>query len=65
MWRTEVEGSLLAVVEERFQPGDPPTHLIRVAARGEGQAVLRCIYARPWDTRPLELRVYEVRIEPS
>ncbi len=63
MWRTEVDGPLLAVVEERFQPGDPPTHLVRVAARGEGESTLRCFYGRPWDAQPLELRVYKVLIE--
>jgi len=63
MWRVETSGPQLAVVEERFEPGDPPHHLIRVTARGEGQATLRCLYARPWDTKPIETRTYEVRVE--
>ena len=64
MWRVDTGGPLLAVVEERFQPGDPPHHLVRVTARGEGEATLRCLYARPWDTEPAEVRTYEVRIAP-
>lgn len=63
MWRVETGGPLLTVVEERFEPGDPPVHLVRVAARGEGASTLRCLYARPWDTQPVETRTYEVRIE--
>lgn len=66
-WRVETDGPLLAVVEERFEPGGPgapANHLVRVAARGEGDSVLRCLYARPWDTEPVEIRTYEVRIGP-
>jgi predicted secreted protein len=66
-WRVECDGSLLAVVEERFVPpeaGEPAGHLVRVAARGEGESTLRCLYARPWDTEPVEVRTYEVRIAP-
>lgn len=62
-WRVETGGPLLAVVEERFDFGDPPRHLIRVAARGEGESTLRCLYARPWDTQPAEVRTYVVRVE--
>jgi nitrite reductase/ring-hydroxylating ferredoxin subunit/predicted secreted protein len=63
IWRVETEGPLLTVVEERFEPGDPPRHLVRIAARGVGETTLRCLYARPWDTTPVETRTYEVRVE--
>jgi nitrite reductase/ring-hydroxylating ferredoxin subunit/predicted secreted protein len=63
VWRVDTGGPLLAVVEERFEPGDPPRQLVRVAARGEGESTLRCIYARPWDKVPVETRTYVVRIE--
>ncbi|HTJ75467.1 MAG TPA: protease inhibitor I42 family protein [Acidimicrobiales bacterium] len=63
IWRVETEGPLLAVVEERFEPGDPPRHLVRIAARGEGETTLRCLYARPWDKDPAEVRTYVVRVE--
>jgi nitrite reductase/ring-hydroxylating ferredoxin subunit/predicted secreted protein len=63
IWRVDTGGPLLAVVEERFEPGDPPRHLVRVAARGEGETTLRCLYARPWDTEPAEVRTYVVRVE--
>lgn len=65
VWRVETGGPLLAVVEERFDFGDPPRHLVRVAARGEGRSTLRCLYARPWDTQPAEVRTYVVRVELS
>ncbi|MDQ2827231.1 MAG: Rieske 2Fe-2S domain-containing protein [Actinomycetota bacterium] len=64
-WRVETGGPLLAVVEERFDFGDPPRHLIRVVARGEGESTLRCLYARPWDAQPAEVRTYVVRVEFS
>ena len=48
-----------------FEPGDPPRHLVRVAARGEGESTLRCMYARPWDTEAAEVRTYVVRVELS
>ncbi|HEX3620700.1 MAG TPA: protease inhibitor I42 family protein [Acidimicrobiales bacterium] len=62
IWRVDTGGPLLAVVEERFEPGDPPRHLVRLAARGEGEVTLRCLYARPWDTEPAEVRTYVVRV---
>jgi nitrite reductase/ring-hydroxylating ferredoxin subunit/predicted secreted protein len=62
-WRVETGGPLLAVVEERYEGGERPVHFVRLAARGEGRSTLRCLYARPWDTKPTEVRTYEVRIE--
>jgi nitrite reductase/ring-hydroxylating ferredoxin subunit/predicted secreted protein len=63
IWRVETGSPLLTVVEERFEPGDPPSHLVRLAARGAGATTVRCLYARPWDTTPVETRTYEVRVE--
>lgn len=60
VWRVETGGPLLRVVEERFQGGERPTHLIRITARGEGRATVRCLYARPWDVKAAEVRTYEV-----
>ena len=62
-WRVETGGPLLAVVEERDDFGDPPCHLVRVAARGKGESTLRCLYARPWDAHAAEIRTYVVRVE--
>ena len=62
VWRVEAAGALLAVVEERSLPGHPPLHLVRVTARREGETTLRCLYARPWDRDPVEVRTYRVRI---
>ena len=59
-WRVQVDGPYLTVVEERFQGGERPVHLVRFAARGEGRASVTCIYARPWDVKPAETRTYEV-----
>jgi len=63
VWRVETGGPLLTVVEERYDFGDPPRHIIRVAARGEGESTLRCLYARPWDAVAAETRTYTVRVE--
>ena len=62
LWRVETGTSQLAVVEERFEALDPPRHLVRVAARAEGRFTVRCLYARPWDTQPAEVRTYEVEV---
>lgn len=63
-WRVEA-GPLLTVVEQRLEAVDPPRHLVRVVAGHEGAAALRCTYARPWDAEPLEVRTYEVLVEPA
>ena len=65
VWRVDTGGSLLAVVAERFQPGPPSHPLRRGAARHPGRATLRCLYARPWDAEPAEVRTYDVRVAPS
>lgn len=62
-WRVETAGPFLAVVEERFESGPKPAHVVRIAARGEGRTTVTCSYARPWDTRAAEVRTYEVRVE--
>ena len=64
VWRVEVS-PLLSVVQERFDPAEPPRHRVRLAARGEGTATVRCAFARPWDTEPAEVRTYVVRIEDA
>lgn len=66
MWRIEAP-SPLAVVEERFQPGDPPVHRVKLAASatGSGDATVRCTYARPWDREPAEVRIYVVTVNPA
>ena len=64
-WRVDAPAELLTVLEERFDPSDPPRHLVRVTARAIGEATMRCIYARPWDTEPVEVRTYVVRIGPA
>lgn len=60
VWRVATGGSSLAVVGERAQPGDPPSHLVRLVARTAGRWTVRCTYARPWDREPAEVRTYEV-----
>lgn len=65
IWRVDTGGPLLAVVEERFEASDPPRHLVRITAREEGDATLRCLYARPWDTTPAEVRTYVVQVRQS
>ena len=65
-WRVEVSPPLLAVVQERFDPGaDPPRHRVSLSARTEGVATVRCAFGRPWDTEPAEVRTYVVRIEAA
>ena len=61
-WRVVVTEGLLSVVEERWDPSDPPAHRVRVAAAGPGRATVWCAYARPWDTEPTEVRTYVVSV---
>jgi nitrite reductase/ring-hydroxylating ferredoxin subunit/predicted secreted protein len=71
VWRVEVTPPL-KVLSEQYDPGtasghaggSPPRHRVRLAAKGEGVATVRCAYARPWDTEPAEVRAYVVRVEP-
>ena len=76
VWRVEVTGPAgpggaaaqeavtpLKVLSEQYEPGTPPRHRVRLAAKGEGVATVRCAYARPWDTEPVEVRAYVVRVE--
>lgn len=63
MWRVEVEEGPLTILEERFEPADPPRHRVRVNASEPGVGVLRCAFARPWDAAVAEIRTYVVRID--
>ena len=60
LWRVEAANSLVAVVGERQERGE---HVVRLAARAGGRSTVRCLYARPWDREPAEVRTYEVRIQ--
>ncbi len=62
VWRVEVTGPL-KVLSEQYDPGSPARHRIRLVARAEGVAGVRCAYARPWDSEPAEVRAYVVRVE--
>jgi nitrite reductase/ring-hydroxylating ferredoxin subunit/predicted secreted protein len=65
VWRVEVSAGPLKVLSERYVPEDPPRHRVRLAAKAEGVATVRCAYARPWDAVPAEVRSYVVRVEAS
>lgn len=64
-WKVEVDGSLLAVVEQAFHSGDQPRYSVHIAAHAAGQAEIRCAYGRPWDPVPAEVRRYVVLIDPT
>jgi hypothetical protein len=59
-----VVGELLQVVDEQFEPGYSPCHLVRVAAHGVGAATLSCIYAGEQGERA-EVRTFIVRVQPG
>ncbi|MGQ0743513.1 MAG: Rieske 2Fe-2S domain-containing protein [Acidimicrobiales bacterium] len=63
VWRIEVPADLLAVVEERYESGDPPRHRVKLAARNVGTGAIRAVYTRPWETEPAEVRTYEVEVK--
>ena len=63
-WRFDIVGELLQVVDEQFEPGYSPCHLIRVAAQGMGAATLSCTYASEAGERA-EVRTFIVRVQPT
>ncbi|MDQ1420825.1 MAG: hypothetical protein QOJ52_2787 [Acidimicrobiaceae bacterium] len=63
-WRFDIVGELLQVVDEQFEPGYSPCHLIRVAAQGVGAATLSCTYASEAGERA-EVRTFIVRVQPT
>ncbi len=62
VWRVAITDGPLRVLDERFDPTEPPRHRVTLAATGEGVATVRCAFGRPWDTVPAEVRTYVVRI---
>jgi nitrite reductase/ring-hydroxylating ferredoxin subunit len=48
--------------EVRLRTTPRPGHLWRIEA-APGRATVRCVYARPWDREPAEVRSYEVVVE--
>jgi prepilin-type processing-associated H-X9-DG protein len=65
VWRVKVPPELLFVVEERFEPGSPPRHRVKLAARSVGTGQIQCTYVRPWEATPAEARTYDVTVEPA
>jgi nitrite reductase/ring-hydroxylating ferredoxin subunit/predicted secreted protein len=64
MWHIELADALLEVVEQSFDPAvSSPTHAVRIRAQGTGEATLRCLYRRPWDDEPAEIRTYIIEIQ--
>ena len=65
VWRVKVPNELLFVVEERFEPGNPPRHRVKLAARSVGTGTVECLYVRPWEATAADTRRYRVTIEPA
>jgi nitrite reductase/ring-hydroxylating ferredoxin subunit len=65
VWRVDVAGGLLDIVEERFDPAEPPRQRVTLAAPRTGVATVRCAFARPWDAVPAETRTYVVHVEAA
>jgi nitrite reductase/ring-hydroxylating ferredoxin subunit/predicted secreted protein len=67
VWRVDLGDGPgpLELLEERFDPTDPPRHRVTLAAPEEGVSTIRCAYGRPWDATPAETRTYVVHVEAS
>ena len=63
LWRAEVDGDLLRHLGERFDPAEG-SYRIRLAARGEGEATVRCSYLTPWEAVAKEVQSFVVTVEP-
>ncbi len=63
-WQFEILGQLLQVVDEQFESGFSPCHLVRVTAQGAGAATLTCFYADARGERA-EVRTFIVRVQPA
>jgi nitrite reductase/ring-hydroxylating ferredoxin subunit len=63
-WDFDVVGQLLEVIDEQFEPGYSPCHLVRVSSQGLGAATLTCTYATAGGERA-EVRTFIVRVQPA
>jgi nitrite reductase/ring-hydroxylating ferredoxin subunit len=63
-WQVAATGDAVTIIDETFEPGDVPCHLLRLAARAAGAATLSCSYADPSGTST-EVRTYIVRVAPG
>ena len=63
-WQVAATGDLVVVVDEVFEPGEVPCHLLRLAAWAAGAATLSCTYTGP-GAASAEVRTYVVRIAPG
>jgi len=63
VWQVEVADGPLEVLDERFDPTDPPRHRVTLSAPRQGVTTVRCVFGRPWEAVPAEIRTYVVHIE--
>lgn len=64
LWHVEVSDERLTLLGTRFEGGEAASCTVRLAAHEPGSATIRCAYAKPWSTRPREVRTFVVRVDP-
>jgi nitrite reductase/ring-hydroxylating ferredoxin subunit/predicted secreted protein len=63
-WRVELVDERLAVTSQGFGSDTPPAYRVRLRASSPGKTSMQCVYARPWDVTPAEVRTFVVHVEP-
>lgn len=62
VWRVEISGAAVALLDETMESGSGRTVRVRLAAREPGEATVRCAYAQPWAEQPREIRTVTVHV---
>ena len=62
VWRVEIASLLLAAVGQRSEADN---YVVRLTARAAGRCLVTCLYTRPWDREPADVRTFVVLVEPG
>lgn len=66
LWTVESDGAAVEILGQRYrEEGDGLCYRIRLGARREGVARLRCAYGRPWEREASIVRPFVVRVTRS
>lgn len=63
MWKVDVTGAAVALLEQTMELEAPFRLRLRLAAREPGEATVRCAYTKPWADDPREVRTFTVHVE--
>lgn len=65
IWKLDCTSGEVSLLAQTFEEGSEPRYRLRLVAPSPGEAVVCCIYARPWDRMPKDARAYRILARPS